>query len=265
MTAVFRSFLAAAAALMLAGPALAAPQLLGTIATLSPLGLQCEGDTCRVEVATYCMQAHRDTPERNHAYRADDLNIFKIVAKDASGRMVEKSLAKASFHAARGYTVTTLAFSRAEFVNAGLEPVGLKIAKGGVLVPVQVANDPDPIDDAEVLQAKATLLPIADRIFKKHNVDVAALRLVNKVVSEIPAHGRLSPDARENVWESTFGESPREAIGVGASEAAGVVSYCQTRTAQGRFFSMRRCLEQKLDGMLMDINTDYWKATKPGY
>ena len=46
--------------------------------------------------------------------------------------------------------------------------------------------------------------------------------------------------------------------------AADVVGYCQYRTSQGRFFSVRRCLEQRLDGMMMNLNTDYWKAVKPG-
>lgn len=242
----------------------AAPQLLGVIATASPLKLQCETGTCAVELTTFCMQSERDTPARHHVYTPHDLSVFTIVAENSDGKITEVPVTSAKVRAERGYTSARLEFSVRDFASRGLSAKSLKIAKGGVLVPMPIAGDMDPIRDGEVEQAIAALQPVADRIFKLHNTEFEAIKVVSRVLSETPVSGRLSKQDRRDLWQNTFGETARESIGAGMHRAADVVGYCQYRTSQGRFFSVRRCLEQRLDGMMMNINTDYWKATKPG-
>ncbi len=264
MRKIAKTFLAAAALMVLPLAANAAPQLLGVIATSSPLKLQCEGSTCAVELSTFCMQAERDTPDRHYVYTPHDMAVFKVVAHDADGNKTELALTAAKFRSERGYTAARMEFSVRDLKGRGLTATSLSVADGGVLVPMPVANDPDPIRDGEVEHALASLQPVADRIFKLHNTEFEAIKVVSRVLSETPAKGRLPKADRENLWENTFGETPRESVGPGMHRAADVVGYCQYRTSQGRFFSVRRCLEQRLDGMMMNINTDYWKATKPG-
>jgi len=263
---LFVKSLAVAAGIALA-PAMAhaAPQLLGVIASASPLRLQCDGGTCAVELTTFCMQSERDTPDRHHVYTAHDLSVFRIVAEDADGTPADVAVRSAKVSAERGYTAARLEFSVRDLAAKGLTPKALNVAAGGILVPMPVAGDPNPIRDGEVEHALASLQPVANRIFKLHATEVDAIKVVTRVLSEIPAQGRMKKLDRENLWQNTFGETARESIGSGMHRAADVVGYCQYRTSKGRFFSVRRCLEQRLDGMMMNVNTDYWKAVKPGF
>lgn len=264
MRSVFKAIPFALAALTLSTASNAAPQLLGVIATASPVKLHCDAHTCRTELSTICMQVHRDTPERHQPYQARDLNVFNVVTKTHTGETVHIALDRASFQAERGYTATTIEFSLDTFKARDLTPVALSVAKGGVLIPTAVAGDPNPIIEGEAEQVFASMQPVAEKVFKKHGADFAAIQFVNRLMSETPERGRMAKADRENLWSDTFGENARESSNVGMRRAADTLGYCQYRTKQGKFFSVRRCLEQRLDGMLMNINSDYWKATQPG-
>lgn len=262
-----RQLLQAAACVIALGfaPAVhAAPQLLGVVATQAPLKFECEGGVCRADVSTFCMQAERETPDRHQGYSAHNPDVFRIVASTADGKLVRVALGNAQFASERGYTSTRVHIQTQWLTAQGLTPVGIEAGKGGVLVPTPMPGDANPIKPGEVEYAMASLQPVADKIFKKHGADYEAVQIVNRVLNEIPAKGRMAKNARDNLWENTFGETARESVGDAMHQAADVVGYCQVRTKQGRFFSVRRCLEQRLDGMLMNINTDYWQAVQPG-
>lgn len=264
MRSAFKAIPIALAALTLSTTVQAAPQLLGVIATAAPVKLHCDDQTCRAELSTICMQVHRDTPERHQPYQAHDIKVFNVVTKTKSGETVHLALDQASFRAERGYTATSIEFSLNTLKARGLTPVALSVGEGGILIPTAVAGDPNPIIEGEAEQVFAALKPVADKVFKKHSTEFAAIQIVNRLMSETPERGRMAKADRENLWSNTFGENARESSSVGMRRAADTLGYCQYRTKQGKFFSVRRCLEQRIDGMLMNINTDYWKATQPG-
>lgn len=242
----------------------AAPQMLGVIASSSPLTLHCEGNVCKTEISTICLQAERDTPEHHQAYTAHDHAAFTLVATDRNDKTVNVELPESTFVSMRGYTAVEVSINITDLRASGLEPRALSVEGDGLLVPVAVADDPNPIAPGEVEHVLAALKPAADEVFKKHGPEYEAIRLVNRVINETPRTGRMAKTDREQLWDNTFGESARESSGIGTHRAADIVGYCQYRTKQGRFFSVRRCLEQRLDGMLMDINTEYWRSVQPG-
>lgn len=248
----------------LMGGAQAAPQMLGVISSASPLTLNCEGDVCKAEISTICLQAERDTPERYQAYVAHDNAAFSLVALDQNDRAITVPLPESSFSSVRGYTAVEVSMDVSELRKRGVEPKSLSVTNDGLLIPVAVTDDPNPIAPGEVEHVLASLKPAADKVFKQHGPEYEAIRLVNRVINETPMKGRMAKTDREQLWDNTFGESARESSGVGTHRAADVVGYCQYRTKQGRFFSVRRCLEQRLDGMLMDINSEYWRSVQPG-
>lgn len=242
----------------------AAPQLLGVVATAAPLKLHCEGTICQTEISTICLQADRDTPKRFQAYSAHNPSSFEL--RVTTSAQTEKSIAltNGSFKAIRGFTAVEVSIDVSELRAQGYEPTSLSVAQDGMLIPIVDASDPDPIRPEEILLAMASLKPAAENVFKKHGPEYEAIRLVNQLLNETPMKGRMAKADREQLWDDTFGESARESVGAGAHRAADVAGYCQYRTKQGRFFSVRRCLEQRLDGMIMNINTEYWRAVQPG-
>ncbi len=264
MRALTKTIMAAAALAVLPATAYAAPQMLGVVATSQPLKLECGTETCTVELSTFCLQSERDTPDRHYVYTPHDLSVFKVLASNDAGETTEVPLTAAKVRAERGYTAARIEFSVHNLKEKGLSARSLRVADGGVLVPMPVPGDPNPIMEGEVEHVIASLQPVANKIFKLHSNEFEAIKVVSRVLSETPTAGRLKKQDRENLWQNTFGETARESIGPGMHRAADVVGYCQYRTSQGRFFSVRRCLEQRLDGMMMNLNTDYWKAVKPG-
>lgn len=242
----------------------AAPQLLGVVASASPLRLHCEGDICRTEISTICLQSHRDTPERYQEYTAHDASAFSLTVVDAKHNEIDVPLSKETFKSIRGYTAVEVSIDVAALRGQGLEPTSLSVANDGMLIPVADLNDPDPIADDEIIHAMASLKPTAEDVFKTHGPEYEAIRLVNQLLNETPMKGRMAKADREQLWDNTFAESARESSGAGAHRAADIAGYCQYRTKQGKFFSVRRCLEQRLDGMIMNINTEYWRAVQPG-
>lgn len=242
----------------------AAPQLLGVVASSTPLRLHCEGDTCRTEISTICLQAHRDTPERHQSYIAHDASAFSLRMVNANHDEISVPLSQGTFTSTRGYTAVEVTIDVASYRAQGFAPVSLSVAKNGMLIPADAAVDTDPITTDEIQHAMASLKPAAEDVFKTHSPAYEAIRLVNRLLNETPMKGRMAKADREQLWDNTFGESARESSGVGVHRAADVVGYCQYRTKKGKFFSVRRCLEQRLDGMLMDINTEYWRAVQPG-
>lgn len=242
----------------------AAPQLLGVVASSAPLNLHCEDDTCRTEISTICLQAHRETPERYQAYTAHDPSAFSLRVVNPNQDEISIPLPEGAFRSIRGYTAVEVTIDIASLRAGGFEPVSLSVTKHGMLIPVAVADDPDPIAQDEIVHAMTSLKPVAEDVFKTHSPEYEAIRLVNRLLNETPMKGRMAKADRDQLWDNTFGESARESSAVGAHRAADIVGYCQYRTKKGKFFSVRRCLEQRLDGMLMNINTEYWRAVQPG-
>lgn len=242
----------------------AAPQMLGVVASAAPLKLHCEGNVCLTQISTICLQADRDTPKRFQAYEPHNPGAFTVLAKNADNEVVPVALPQSSFKSIRGYSAVEVAVDVSSLRGTGMVPMSLTVEHDGLLIPVAEANDPDPIVEDEIKYAMASLKPAADDVFKQHGPEYEAVRLVNQLLNETPMKGRMAKADRDQLWDDTFGESPRESVGAGAHRAADVVGYCQYRTKQGRFFSVRRCLEQRLDGMLMNINTEYWRAVQPG-
>ena len=232
MRSAFKAIPFALAALTLSAPTYAAPQLLSLVATAAPVKLHCDGEKCRTELSTICMQVHRDTPERHQAYQAHDLNVFSVVTKTQTGETVHIALDQASFKAGQGYTATSIEFSMDTLKARGLTPVALSVTKSGVLIPTAVAGDPNPIIDEEIEQVFASKLPVANEVFKKHSADFAAIQIVNRLMSETPERGRMAKADRENLWSNTFDENARESKSVGMRRAADTLGYCQYRTKQ---------------------------------
>lgn len=253
-----------AGGVLAAGPSFAAPQMLGIVTANKAIPLQCNGGICEAEISTICLQEDRQTPPRHHPYAAVDLAAFKLVAKSPAGDTVHVDLHEAAFRSERGYTAVSAKITTDHLRERGLTPVALVASAEAAFLPVPEIDDPDPINAAEIDFVMRDLNPAAKRVFADHQVAQTSITLVNRLVNGTPKRGRMTHEQRTSLWERTMGETPREAVGGGAARAADIYGYCQYRTKQGRFFSLRRCLEQRLDGFLMDLNTTYWQSVKPG-
>lgn len=66
----------------------AAPQILGLIATATPLPLQCADGVCSVEVSGICLQENRPAPETGTAYKAVPGAAITLASRHDKGQSV---------------------------------------------------------------------------------------------------------------------------------------------------------------------------------
>lgn len=248
----------------LPGIANAAPQLLGVVASDTPLKLNCADGICTADIPTFCLQAERETPAKGQVYTPNDADMFKVAARNDGGRTVLVPLPPAGFTSVRGYTTVRVAVPESAFTSQGLTPASVKVAVGGVLVPAAEVGDTNPIRDGEVAFAERDLQPKLTGIFERDLPNRDAIGVIVKLINQTPTHGRLARSERDTLWEDAVGGSPAQAVGVGQARAAGIYGACQYTVGKGRMFSLRRCLEYRLDTLMMDVNRDYWKAVQPG-
>ena len=82
----------AAALGFVANAAMAAPQMLGLVATNAAAPLYCEGGVCTAEISTFCLQEHRGEPARGTAYNLVDPAKIILVARAADGRNIRRTV-----------------------------------------------------------------------------------------------------------------------------------------------------------------------------
>ncbi len=208
------------------------------------------------------MQPHRPVPGPNAVYRAAGEG-FRLILEDAAGNMHSRPAPEVRIVKLRGYTSVTVAIAEHGAAFFGLKPVAIAIKKRSVLIPADITGDPDPIRPGEVEHALAALRPIADGIFAKHIETLQATTLINRLVNATPAQGRMTASDRGELWGQAIGDDQSVARPA-AERAKNILSFCQSGVGAGAFFSVRRCLENRLDGMMMDLNTKYWKGIEPG-
>ena len=87
----------------------AAPQILGMVATATPVPLTCAHGRCSVEISAICLQQHRAVPEPNTAYLPTPETEITIIVTGRDG--VQRSMAvgdKVEIRSLRGFTSVSI-------------------------------------------------------------------------------------------------------------------------------------------------------------
>lgn len=240
----------------------AAPQILGVVATAQPLKLHCADGHCQAEVPTLCLEHQRKAPIGGEVYKPTDLSVFSVLARNAAGQTVQVPLRDAVFRAVRRYTASRVVLSTAGMRARGLTPVALTVKAGTILIPAPVPGDRSPISRAEVERVKDVLWPMAEHVIDKRRLKLDTIGLVNRLLNQTPVAGPMTKAARNDLWHNTFGTPPRAAEGGAAGLAAGALGACQRSIAKGLTFTLRECLETRVDDLLTDIDVEYWLDVK---
>lgn len=249
-----------------AQPLRAAPQILGVIAYNDPVPLSCSIGQCWAELVTVCLQKERDNPLAGTAYRFHGDGAVKLIVTDAAGN--RRTLVAADHlrvRVARGFTAVRVEMTERELRNLGAVTAEVTVDKGMSLVPVEVAGDPNPISARELAYATDFLRTEADRWLDSDDPRTQATRVVNRMINITPRVGRMSAPERATLLARAESGMSRP-LSTSALEKADVAFRgCRYMVENlHRFFSMRRCLETKHDSLMLDINTEYWRATTPG-
>jgi len=241
----------------------AAPQILAVLQQPGPVPVTCDGGACQVELATLCLQRHRDVPEPGMRYMPAAAETLTLVGRDAAGNQISRPLGGAARIAAlRSYTTVKVEIDADAM--AGLSEVAVVVAPGAALLPAPVANDPDPLTDKEIAYFTGSMRDVATELFTAAADRRDAALVLGRLIDATPEEGAMTPATRTEIWRRAVDAHPADWSPVGMDHARTIHDACQGLTARTGFYLLRSCLEHRQEEVLMNLNGRYWQATEPG-
>ncbi len=241
----------------------AAPQVLALLATDGPTALKCEDGRCAAEFSAYCLQRERPDPDDGIAYRATDDGMTLIVSAGDGTRREIPAADHVSIVTERSYTAVRVSLPERLLQEWNATQVALEVGPRVTLIPLPIADDPEPQTEADIALAVGPQRSVGERLVDRSSPDSDVVRITNVLINALPERGRVTPDQRGSLWARVI--APRAAALPAASvESAGAVyDRCQRKVSIGRYFSLRRCLEAAHDALMVGLNSKYWNA-EPG-
>ena len=265
------AFVSALAGLALPLSAQAAPQLLGVISSAEPIPMNCESGVCSAELSAFCLEQGRSGPLDGTAYEAADGRDLTLVASYADGT-VRRLPAQhyLNIASARSYSAVTASVNDAVRKHLGAKSLALAIGQRVTLVPVARAGDPSPVSKDEIAAATASRQPLAaDVIERSHPAELAAVRLLNRVINSLPRTGggaALDLTAPDGLWSKVVGTetAPDSTSARGVAQAALVYESCRRGAHFVQGLTLRRCIEASHDALMSSLNEEFWRIVGAG-
>lgn len=181
------STLTAGLALAIRGPAVAAPQILALLPTAEPLPLICKKDVCKVEVASMCLQEHREAPNSYQAYQAGEGTKLTLAVQIKSGDVkVADITGDATIHAVWGFVAVSVRLPEHLVRDLGAGPASLSVAPLAFAIPEPVAGDPNPLTKQEISKATGLLREIAQATAGADTDRLTFSQALDMAVNELP-------------------------------------------------------------------------------
>jgi hypothetical protein len=264
MIANLKSPAALAGILMLAaGGAQAAPQVLGIVASNGPVPLACVDGGCSVDLSTFCLQQPRQNPPPGQAYLPIEGADIVLVGRNAAGEMVRVPAAPyLDFRSDRGFTAVEATLSADKLAALGLHDLAIEIGEKVSLLPAEAAGDSDPQTAEEIALATGAVRTKGAAFFDNTGESGDAIRLANRMINALPAHGRSAGDSDGRVLEAAIATPAGKAADwKGVELARGMYATCQQKVDVSHHIeNMRVCLEGTHDRLVVNTNIDFWNS-----
>ncbi|MCK6450273.1 MAG: hypothetical protein L6R19_05370 [Alphaproteobacteria bacterium] len=244
-------------------PAAAAPQPLGLVATIEPVPLVCESGGCVAVLASFCLMQSRLPPEPGDAYRpAEGTEVRIAVTRADGGSATLDGGSLLRFVAYTGYSSITVAVDQAALEAAaggGVKEAIVEVGPRATLLPLDVAGDPAPLTEDEVALATGPWREQAEELFDRPNPRSDANRLVARAIGALPEDEKVDgPAMHQAAWGTALATPGRGFTEDGVALGRRMFAACQNTVAQSLRWTMRRCLENRLDQEQRVINQEYW-------
>jgi len=258
------------------GRAMAAPQVLAVLSSTSGIPFICQAGECRAELSTFCLQRDRETPRMGSAYRPDRVDSFALVVTDGKGARHRLSAEKVKFVANRGFMSATAVIPANVIKRLGIASATISVAKNASLVPTPVVGDNNPLSAQEIENATGPLRQFGAQVVD-NSMNATAARMLSRVSGQFSPIESYQPEQLSGMWRKvkTAAKDDLRHPG-GLRHARGLFDMCvSVSNAQGPFptdeaavskttagfaAAMLRCLQREHDGVIRDVNLEYWKG-----
>lgn len=236
------------------GTALAAPQILGLVATGDAVPMQCKNGECVALLSAFCLQERRLPPDFETSYRPARPGDVMLAVTSEDGQVRRFDAADlVRFRSSYGYTAV-----RANLTLQGLGgpaplSVALEIAPRTTMLPDAIEGDPDPLTAEEIALATGPARVAAEALLEGDSDQARTTRTAARLVNALPLQGDVSVSAREDLWDRI--------AGAGAPQRARrMFDACSRSVDQSIGYPLRQCLEERHERLQIENTRDYWES-----
>jgi len=243
-------------------PAWAAPQILGLIASVTPVPMTCVDGTCTAELSSVCLQQHRSTPSTGTVYRpAKSTQIYLTVTGPDGVQRQQPVETELSFVSLRQFSAVKVSLSEARVRQLGDGVARISVGPMASLIPVAVRGDLDPLSAGEIASYTGPLRVLAERAFERDGDRVNATRILNRMVNRLPSKSDAGIEKVTTLWAQTVGENVTDGTQKFLTQA---VNDCRETLRTGVMANLRSCLSYHHDYLSGENTTNGWQAMNPG-
>jgi len=240
--------------------AVAAPQILGVIASAGPIELRCDYRECGAQFTSYCLEQRRHSPDQGTPYYIHDTATVTLEGVREDGTVVALDVAGLlTVSTERGHSAIRMSVSKSILREFDLAAVRLSIGDNATLVPEAIAGDRRPHTEADIALAAGPLSALAKQVMMRGFTKIDAARVTASLINALPARGRTTELVRAAVWQEV---SP-DAATPGYELARQGFERCYDATFVG-LSSLRQCLGSVHDKFISELNVNYWQSIETG-
>ncbi|UCH74121.1 MAG: hypothetical protein JSU82_17725 [Rhodospirillales bacterium] len=250
-----------AALLLFAGPAGAAPQGLGLVATAQPVPMRCTAEGCAAQLSSFCLQRARKSPNHGTPYHvAGGAGLWlHLVAADGTRRRVPAG-DRVRLVSSRGNTGIEVRLKVADPAELGAVTIAVEVGPLVTILPDPVPGDAAPITPEEARFAAGPARLLAADYFDSPAALGESLNILDRAINALGPDTRLGDAERRALWHRITATAPA----AGAEPAERVFATCLDELRRGLVYGLRNCLAGRRDELLIRTNTELWKALEPG-
>lgn len=219
-----------AVTLVIAGPATAAPQILGLVATPEAVPLTCENGQCDAQFSAFWMQIDRRIPSRGRPYTPGPGTELTLSFDTPGGKRRAITISHAvTIKAERGFHSVRIAVPETMVKSLGGSAPAITIAKAAAAVPVFIGEELKPLNAAEIARVTGEQRHLVDARLPPDSASAIAIATLNRLINAMPAdadplESLLGADDMPggpggDVWQRLYGNA-----GQTATETAGANS-----------------------------------------
>jgi hypothetical protein len=247
------------------------PQVLGLIATATPVPLDCANGKCSTLLSSFCLQEDRPVPgdgQRYHAAGMGDVTV--IITKTDGGTAEFSATGLVDFVSEGDFTRIRADMDQGRLASLGATSVAVRVQPMVSLLPQTDAPISADIAARDEEAAYGVPRMLAEGFFKQGLTRTDAALAIRRMVSALPPSadtiGSASREVRRSVWQKVTSGGALQALSQdGVKRAKGALDRCGAYADMGIKLTLRGCLENTHDKTLREVNDEYWKSDSAGY
>ncbi len=265
LISMFAFILSVVAAFPFAGNA--APQILGLVATATPLPLRCVEGVCSVEISGVCLQEHRPAPAAGTAYRVAEGSELTLVVQNRDG--VKRTMAVTELVEIRSLRLfNSVSVSLPEHViqelSGDVVQASLSIGPLTSVLPVAEAGDETPLSEKEIRDYTGPLRSIAEDAIGRDNANLTATRILNHMVNRLPADTSVGAERMATLRDQTMSEETATEMPAVARLVNRALDACREKLRVEATPHLRSCIANQHDILNSNTTQDVWRSLRPG-